>query len=150
MDSKVTLLVNGELCGQEEYKVEEDTKRPANLSLMVGMDSLNVQEQECKIADLDVFAPSLTLEKMLRVTTAGDEECKTSGNHLKWNAEEWTLHSQAKITEVDAEGPCRKESQVQVFTADFRHQEDCMRHCQKIAGGRVPPGSYFGSNCLRG
>ena len=94
----MTLLVNGELYGQEEYKVEEDTKRPANLSLMVGMDSLNVQEQECKIADLDVFAPSLTLEKMLRVTTAGDEECKTSGNHLKWNAKEWTLHSQANIT----------------------------------------------------
>ena len=146
VDSKVTLVVNGELYGQAEYKVEEDAKRPANLSLMVGMDSLNVQEQECKIADLNVFSPSLALEKMVRVTTAGDEECKTQGNHLRWDAEEWTLHSRAKITEVDSEGPCRKGSQVQVFTADFRNQEDCMRHCQKIAGGRSPKGLIISSH----
>ena len=142
VDKKVTLVVNGQLFGEEEYKMEEDNKRPANLSLLLGFDSLNVQEQEGKIADLNVFSPSLTLEKMLRVTTAGDEECKTPGNHLSWDAEEWTLHSEAKIIEVDREAPCRRESQVQVFTANFIYHQDCMRHCQKIAGGRSPPGSY--------
>ena len=140
VDSKVTFVVNGKVFGEEEYKIEEDAKRPANLSLLLGFDSLNVQEQEAKIADLNVFNPSLSLEKMVRVTTAGDEECKTPGNHLRWNAEEWTLRSQAKIIEVDREGPCRRASQVQVFTANFMYHQDCMRHCQKIAGGRSPPG----------
>ena len=50
------------------------------------------------------------------------------------------LHSKAKIIEVDREweGPCRKESQVQVFTADFEWHHDCMHHCQKISHGRSP------------
>ena len=50
------------------------------------------------------------------------------------------LHSKAKIIEVDRawEGPCSKESQVQVFTADFQWHHDCMQHCQKISNGRSP------------
>ena len=44
------------------------------------------------------------------------------------------------MIEVDREweGPCRRESQVQVFTANFYHHKDCMQHCQKISNGRVP------------
>ena len=51
------------------------------------------------------------------------------------------MHSQSKAIEVDREweGPCRRESQVQVFTADFEWHHDCMRHCQKISNGRSPP-----------
>ena len=37
------------------------------------------------------------------------------------------------------EGPCRRESQVQVFTADFEYHHDCMDHCQKISNGHSPP-----------
>ena len=36
------------------------------------------------------------------------------------------------------EGPCRRESKVQVFTADFEYQRDCIRHCRKISDGRSP------------
>ena len=51
------------------------------------------------------------------------------------------MHSQAKVIEVNREweGPCRREPQVQVFTADFELHRDCMQHCQKISGGRSPP-----------
>ena len=51
------------------------------------------------------------------------------------------MHSQAKVVEVDIkwEGPCRRESKVQVFSADFGHHYKCMQHCQKIVGGRSPP-----------
>ena len=38
------------------------------------------------------------------------------------------------------EGPCRRESKVQVFTFNDEHyQSECMRHCQKIRGSRSPP-----------
>ena len=45
------------------------------------------------------------------------------------------------MIEVDRkwEGPCRRESQVQVFTADFDYHGDCMWHCTKIMDGRSPP-----------
>ena len=61
---------------------------------------------------------------------------------IKWeeDIERWTLHSQAKVIEVDREweGPCRRDPQVQVFT-DFAYHRECMQHCQKISRGRVPP-----------
>ena len=78
---------------------------------------------------------------MIAQTTAGEEECGAPGDLVNWEEAEWTLHSQAKVIEVDREweGPCRKKSKVQVFTADFRSHKDCMQHCQKISGGRSPP-----------
>ena len=78
---------------------------------------------------------------MIAQTTAGGEECGAPGDLVNWEEAEWTLHSQAKVIEVDREweGPCRRESQVQVFTADFEYHHDCMQHCQKISGGRSPP-----------
>ena len=60
---------------------------------------------------------------------------------MSWEGAEWTLHSQAKVIEVNStwEGPCKKESQVQVFDADFKWHHDCMHHCQKIVNGASPP-----------
>ena len=51
------------------------------------------------------------------------------------------MHSQARLVEVDQEweGPCRRESKVQVFTAIFEEHQQCMRHCRKITSGRSPP-----------
>ena len=77
---------------------------------------------------------------MVGLTRAGEEECGAPGDLVSWEEAEWTLHSQAKLIEVDREweGPCRRESQVQVFTADFKKHKDCMQHCEKIVNGRSP------------
>ena len=77
---------------------------------------------------------------MVGLTSAGEEECGASGDLVSWEEAEWTLHSQAKVIEVDREweGPCRRESQVQVFTADFEYHHGCMEHCEKISAGRSP------------
>ena len=71
---------------------------------------------------------------MIAQTKAGEEVCGAPGDLVNWEEAEWTLHSQAKVIEVDREweGPCRRESQVQVFTAEFLWHHDCMQHCQKI------------------
>ena len=83
----------------------------------------------------------MSVERRVRSTRAGEEECGVPKDLVSWEEAEWTLHSQVKVIEVDREweGPCRRESKVQVFTADFRYHQDCMQHCEKIANGRSPP-----------
>ena len=139
--SKVMLVVDGQLLGEEEYRREEDTNRPANLSLVLGHDPPSKIEETGRVTELNIFSSALPLEMMKAQTRAEGKDCATPGDLVNWEEAEWTLHSKAKMIEVDREweGPCRSESQVQVFTADFKHHEDCMQHCQKISKGRSPP-----------
>ena len=64
--------------------------------------------------------------------------CGAAGDLLSWETAKWNLFSAAKKIEIDVEweGPCRRESTVQVFASDT-HQH-CMLHCQKIANGQSP------------
>ena len=63
----------------------------------------------------------MSVERRVRSTRAGEEECGAPKDLVSWEEAEWTLHSQAKFINVDRdwEGPCWRESQVQVFLADF-------------------------------
>ena len=142
---KLKMVVDGQLLVEEEYKREEDKGRPANLNLRLGVHidqgGMFAEEYSLKIADTNIFKSALSVERMIGQTTAGGEECGAPGDLVSWEEAEWTLHSQAKVIEVDREweGPCRRESQVQVFTADFKYHQDCMRHCKKISNGTSPP-----------
>ena len=141
--SKIKMVANGQLLVDEEYKKIEDTDRPASLNLRLGfnIDEYGfAQEYIGKFTNLNVFKSSLPVQRMIGMTTAGEEECGAPGDLMNWEKAEWTLHSQAKVIEVDREweGPCRKESQVHVFTAVFDYHHDCMQHCQKISNGRCP------------
>ena len=148
---KLTLVVDGVLLGEEEYMREADMHRPYNLNLYlgyyetknrygIGMPS-DYKEYPIKVANLNVFNSSLSVERMTGLTRAGEEVCGAAGDILSWEEAEWTLHSHAKLIEVDREleGPCRRESQVILFPAAFQRHHDCMHHCQKIGGGRSPP-----------
>ena len=138
---KLTLVVDGEMLGEGEYRREEDKDRPASLSLLLGFDPANVIEFTGKIANFNVFSTALSVEDMVGLTQAGGGGCGAGGDLVSWEEAEWTLLSKAKVIEVGAkwEAPCRRESQVQVFTADFEYHQDCMQHCTKISGGRSPP-----------
>ena len=138
--TKVTLVVDGQLLGEKVYR-REDWNGPANLSLLLGLNPLGPIELTGRVSELNIFGSSLSPEKMMVLTTAGGEGCGAPGDLINWEEAEWTLHSQAKVIEVDREweGPCRMESQVQVFTAGFKWHHECMHHCQKISGGRSPP-----------
>merc|ERR1712001_235424 len=107
--------------------MEEDEQKPANLSLVLGY-YLFPKEYPIKVTDVNVYSSSLSVERMVGLTRAGEEECGAPGDLVSWEEAKWALHSQAKVIEVDREweGPCRRESQVQVFTADFRRHTDCM------------------------
>ena len=74
------------------------------------------------------------------MTQAGSEVCGVPGDFLSWEEKVWTLHSQAKMVKVDElEGPCRREREMHVFTADFELHSDFMHHCEKLGKGRSPP-----------
>ena len=97
--NKVRVVVDGQLLEEEEYRREEDTGRPADLNLMLGS-SRNAQgwtrEMTGKISNLNVFNSSLSVERMVGLTRAGEEECGAPGDLVSWEEAEWTLHSQAK------------------------------------------------------
>ena len=135
---KVTVVADGQLLGEDEYKREEDYYRPDNISLKLGSQT---DDRILQISRLNIFNSSLSAERMVGLTTAGGEECGAPGDLVSWEESKWTLYSRAKVIMVDREweGPCRRESKVQVFTADFDNHKDCMHHCQKISGGRSPP-----------
>ena len=147
--SKVMLVVDGKLLVEQEYTLEEIRWRPYNLSLLLGSSARSIMsdartEYTGKIADFNVFNSS-SLERMVRLTEAGHEECGAPGDLVSWEEAEWTLHSQAKLIDRnvpqhvrDWEEPCRRESKVHVFIEDFGWHHQCMQHCSKINGGRTP------------
>ena len=138
VDSKVTLVVDGELLGEAEYKREEDVGRPKYLSLLLGVDRKTFKEYTGRITNLNVFNSSLPFGDMVSITRAGEGMCGAAGDLLSWETANWNLFSAAKKIEIDGEweGPCRRESTVKVFASDT-HQH-CMHHCQKIVNGRSP------------
>ena len=138
--SKVVVVVDGQLLGEREYRREEDTDRLDDLNLRLGVNFFGY-EDPAKIANLNVFNSSLLADRMVGLTSAGEEECGAAGDLVSWEEAEWTLHSQARVIEVDKkwEGPCRRESQVQIFMAIFEEHRDCMHHCKKVVDGRSPP-----------
>jgi hypothetical protein len=96
-------------------------------------------EDDGKFTDVNVFSSALSIAQMMQQTTAGGEECGAPGDYLSWSEMEWELHSMARMeaVQVSREGPCRAVSRMQVYPAG--NHEDCMRHCQKVGGGRSPP-----------
>ena len=135
----VRIVVDGKVLHQkvEQEVWAEDENRPSNLSILLGMDVNYPSEFTGQTTNLNVFSSSLSRERMERMT--GGEECGAPGDYLSWEETEWILHSKARERMVDAREPCRKESRINVFTADFKYHSDCMEHCQKIGGGRSPP-----------
>ena len=89
---------------------------------------------------MDMFSFAKSLDIMVGLTTAGGEECGASGDYLSWEEEEWTLHSAARMLEVEAsEGPCRRESEVHFYHMKEVHwHHECMEHCQKVGRRSVP------------
>ena len=135
---RVALVADGQLLGEYHGYEAANDPRPFNLNLLLGR--LDKTEFTGRVSDLNVFSSPLSVETMLNITEAGGEECGAPGDFLSWKEVDWTLYSAAKMVTVmpDTEGPCRRESKLHVFPANFDHPE-CMQHCQKIVGGRSPP-----------
>ena len=131
--NNLKLVADGQLLVDVEYNKDEDTERPANLTFRLGFfvgEYNYAVEFPGKIAELNVFKSTLSVERMIGMTTAGGAECGAPGDLVNWEEAEWTLPSQAKVIEMDREweGPCRRESKVQVFPAEFVFHKDCMHH----------------------
>ena len=108
-----------------------------NLTLTVGKSLIG------QITLVNMFSPSLPLERMKAMTHAEGEECGTPGNFLSWekasrNEEAWNLKGNAStITLPSNEGPCWKEKTITIFKSKSMSAYQCMEHCKKI-GSRSP------------
>ena len=137
--SLVRLVVDGELLVEQEVKVKN---QPENLSIVLG--KYGQAEFTGQTTDLNIFSSALAVEQMKSQTRAGERECGLEGDFLSWEKsleeEQWTLHSKVRWVDMDGglEGPCRAKAKMNLFPMnEGHHQNDCMKHCEKL-GGRSP------------
>ena len=112
------------------------TQRPKNLTLILGSNGDSV-EMTGRTTNLNIFSSALSVTKMKNLTEAGVTQCGAPGDVLSWEEAEWTLHSRARIIEVEREleGPCRRQSKMQVYPMlGYQEQSTCMELCQKFGG----------------
>ena len=150
MTGKIRLVVNGEVVIDKDHKeaLDEDDWRPADLDLVLGYRWDGI-ELTGTISQLNIFSSPLPTARMVALTSAGGEECGAPGDYVSWEEEDWKLTSQARMEMVgELEGPCRRESEVTVYTAHFEYHgvatnpgkvSGCMEHCEKLGQGRSPP-----------
>ena len=140
---RVVLVVNGELL-EEKDNLQGDFNLPADLKILLGISRRlsdgYVQEIPGQYANYNIFSGSQSIEKMAAMTKAGDQDCGAPGNFVSWEEADWETHHLArKETVGELDGPCRVESAIHVFTADFKIYDHCMDFCEKLGKGRSPP-----------
>ena len=142
----VTIVIDGKVMYEKvrQEDMEKDVNRPINLNITLGykVDKWGYSEENTgQYSHLNIFSSPLSLKRMVAMTTAGSEECGAPGDFLSWEEADWQILSQARMVSVDEqeEGPCRRESVMHVFTANFNDHSQCMHHCQKLGKGRSPP-----------
>ena len=113
--------------------------KPAILNLILGSYGL---ESPGRMTDVNVF--STPISNLSEMATGGSKSCGQTGDFVNWKEANWTLHSKARLIEVDSSmGPCMRKSKVDVFPMeDWHEHSDCMQHCEKL-GGRSPPVRTF-------
>ena len=139
---RLVLVVDGRVLKDDIHEEATEVRRPNQFRMKVGysVDSRVAQEYSGQYANLNVFSNPLSPERMKNMTRAGSEECGTPGDYVSWEEAPWQLFSRAKnMTVEELDGPCRRESTFNVFTAEFNEHRQCMEHCQKLGKGRSPP-----------
>ena len=139
----VQIIYNGNILKERVYQeaMDLDVWRPDDLDIVVGYSVIG--EDTGMLSQLNIFSSPLSTARMVALTQAGGEECGAPGDYVSWEEAQWKLTSHAKMEVVgELEGPCRRESQVNVFTPPAGYlwsHIDCMEHCQKLGRGRSPP-----------
>ena len=101
--SVMNFVVDGD---QLVEKVIDVDNKPDNLNLILGW-SGGAEESPGRMTDVNIF--SSPLSAMKEMTKAGTEKCGASGDFVNWEGTTWTLHSMARVIEMDsAKGPCRR------------------------------------------
>ena len=150
----VRIAANGELLEDGSYPdlKKLKTKRPTKFTIRLGKGQFGGQHS--KWTDLNMFSKPLEAETMLAMTTSGNDACGTSGDFFNWAETQWSLSTKwangydwklvinaSKVVDLPfEEGPCWREAGIHVYRFwKVHHHLDCIRHCQKIRAGRVPP-----------
>ena len=128
-------MVNGNQLVNKDVVVD---RRPTNLNMILGWSGVGL-ESPGKLTDVNIFSTPISnmTEFNELITVAGTENCGAAGDFLNWQETNWTLHSKARVIEINStRGPCRRESKLIVFPMED-YQSYCMQHCEKL-GGKSP------------
>ena len=135
----LTVVVNGKKLEDKAFPIPAGEQPPSDLTgklaIFKGSIGLWYQSKD-KMSNLNIFSKQLTLPEMVS-RTAGDDCGKADGDYLDWESAEWVLEGKASLGEVSVEDLCRKESNIQLFTAPVSDIGQCMDLCVKIQKGAM-------------
>ena len=110
--------------------------KPTNLTgkliLGVGCPPFGCTSGHNKVTQLNVFSSAISIERMVKMTTVGGEECGEEGDYLAWSEAKWDMKGEARLETVEREEVCGKVRSVNAYVAPFDQMESCMHHCQKV------------------
>ena len=97
--SLINFVVDGDQLVERVIAVDN---KPENINLILGWSGGSI-ESPGRMTDVNIFSSSLsTVKEMREKTKAGTEKCEASGDFVNWEETTWTLHSKARIIEVDS------------------------------------------------
>ena len=144
----MALVVNGQVLEEGVYEKAKPTFAEKGYpqrhgfrmeSGFIFFSASNLAEYVGMVSNINIFSSALPTERLVAIT--GGEECGAPGDYRSWEEADWQIHSKARFVMVDTLEdffPCKRESKVTTYSADFMSAASCMNHCQKIGGGRGP------------
>ena len=142
---RVQMAVDGKLIEDAVHQeaLEEDETRPTSLKMILGYfeDGFKGVEFTGKLSLINMFSSPLATKTMVAMTQAGfGWKCGAPGDFISWEEADWQLWHSTRIEMVEGlTHPCRRESQVTLYPADFQSHSSCMKHCKKLGAARIPP-----------
>ena len=138
----LTVVVNGKKLEDKEFTIPAGAQRQPLTNLTEKLLIFKAYlggfwcQSKNKVSNMNIFSKRLTLSEMVS-RTAGNDCGKSDGDYLDWESSEWVLKGKASFSEVTVEDLCRRESDIQIFTAPIGKLDQCMNHCEKIDKGRM-------------
>ena len=134
----IKIVVDGILLDDGVHKEMEKENKPGAVNITLGYNKYMTESEKSdmsgKWTNMNIFSASMSEEKMVAMTTPGDDQCGAEGDVISWNEAKWT---QETVYIPDRQGPCWKESTMIVYPAGMTFT-NCMEHCQKLGAGKAP------------
>ena len=143
VSGNVRLIVQGQVV--DERVLENIKNIPVwqdGAFLTLGTNNNKGTEYPGMVSNINIFSSCLSIERMIAMTEGGSDLCGAPGDYLSWEEADWKVEGQAVLKMVkllEDNFPCRRESKVTMYEAEFQKASSCMSHCEKIGNGRSPP-----------
>ena len=141
---KVILVVDGQVVQERQVEaLKNSANSPKDLSGKILLGTHKYSKiwltRSNKVTNLNIFSSLMSIERMVRMATGGEEECGEEGDYLAWRDTQWTLLGDAVAEEVERGEACQNypSSMKVLYHAGLLSFPACVKECEDL-GGRLP------------